>query len=235
MIPPPGIEEVSMITRKAITRMNILAIPKTILFNFRYFPFREALKFPVIVSHRVKLLTLGGEVEIQGEKKTGMVKIGFGNVPIFDASRSRGIWRVTGKVVFEGRAYIGHGSKIWVDDNGTLVLGDGFKATAETAIACIKSIRFGKDCLISWSTFFTDTDFHRMFDENGNVTNAPADVEIGDRVWVGYRALVFRGSHIPDDSVVGANSLVNSRFEEKSQLIAGSPAITVKKNIKWKV
>ena len=63
-----------------------------------------------------------------------MISIGYGEVGIFDMKRSRSIWQVYGEVVFKGKANIGHGSKISVDKNGTLELGNNFKTTAESAI-----------------------------------------------------------------------------------------------------
>jgi len=43
----------------------ILGISKTIYFNLKELPFSEAIKFPVIISNRVKLLSLNGCVRFE--------------------------------------------------------------------------------------------------------------------------------------------------------------------------
>ena len=55
--------------------MLVTDLPKTILFNFTYFPLKVAIKFPVFVSHRVFLLNLKGKVKL-GVVRTGVIRIG---------------------------------------------------------------------------------------------------------------------------------------------------------------
>ena len=62
----------------------IRSIPKTMYVNFKYFPFKDALKVPLLVSHRVYLKSLKGELIIEKKISFGIVKIGFGDISIFD-------------------------------------------------------------------------------------------------------------------------------------------------------
>lgn len=48
-------------------------------------------------------------------------------------------------------------------------------------------------------------------------------VVIGDRVWIGYRAIVLPGVSIGDGAVVGAGSVV-TRDVQPFQIVAGNPA-----------
>lgn len=48
-------------------------------------------------------------------------------------------------MVIRGRAYIGQSTKIYVQKNATLELGDDFKISAATSIMCCKSITFGNN------------------------------------------------------------------------------------------
>ena len=66
----------------------IRSIPKTLRFNFHYFPFKTALKLPVVVSHRTYLRELHGKVELPEKVETAMIKIGFGDVGHYDRKRS---------------------------------------------------------------------------------------------------------------------------------------------------
>src|SRR5512140_3718511 len=130
-----------------------LGLPNTLIFNFRYFPFFDALKLPVLVSHRVWLMDLSGTCKL-GVVRTGVVKIGFGEVGIFDRCNSRTIWQVPGHVEFAGKAAIGHGSKISVV--GKLNVGNGLIITAESAIVAHRLVVIGEDVLISWDVLIMD-------------------------------------------------------------------------------
>lgn len=118
--------------------LYVLGLPKTIYFNLKYFPLREAIWLPVFVSHRVLLKLCAGEVRILAPIHTRMIQIGFGDVGIFDAKYSRSIWEVNGFVEFQGVARLGHGTKISVGENASLVLGKEVGITAETSIVCMK-------------------------------------------------------------------------------------------------
>ena len=214
--------------------LALRGLPRTLLFNFRYFRFADALRLPVWISHHVWLKRLDGEVvlDVSPERmRSGIVRIGFNDVGLFDRRYSRAIWEVSGKVVFRGAALIGHGAKITV--TGTLELGDDFTITAEAAIVCRKHIRFGEGCLLSWDVLVMDTDFHRVLDPTGNRINEDAEVRIGDRVWIGCRALVLKGVRVEDGCVIAANSTVTRCISGRHKLIAGSPASVTRDDIRW--
>ncbi len=211
--------------------LYILAVPKTILFNFYYFPFLTAIRFPVLVSHRVWLMKMGGEVKLSS-KRTTHIKIGFGNVGIFDQHRSRTIWKVTGTVEFRGKAAIGHGSKIAV--TGRLVLGKKLHITAESSIVVATEVSIGDNVIISWDSLIMDTDFHDIMGEDGELLNAPEPISIADNVWIGCRTLILKGTVIPKGSVVAAASTVTKPIAQENVIIGGSPARIIKEHISWK-
>lgn len=128
--------------------LNLLSY-KIIYFNFRYLPYKQAIKFPFFISKKVYFKDLRGKIKLEGPISTGMIKIGFGDVGIFDDKRSRSIWEVSGNIIFRGSAQIGHGSKISVAENGTLILGNNFTITAESSIVAHLNIEFGNNCLLS--------------------------------------------------------------------------------------
>lgn len=219
--------------RKILRRklLRLLGFPKTLLFNFWYLPWRDALKLPFTVSHRVWLMELSGRVSISGGVRPGMIEIGFGEVGLFDQHRSRTIWQVSGAVEFKGPAQIGHGSKISVA--GRLELGKNFKITAESSVVAAKEVVIGDDVLVSWDVLVMDTDFHRLLDAEGKRINPDAPVAIGDRVWVGCRALVLKGVSVADGVVIAAGSVVSRPITLENAVAAGSPALVLRENITW--
>lgn len=65
----------------------------TTRFNFRYFPFKDAIKFPVLISkNAIFKLKEGGRISFECPLRYGLVKIGYGKVNIFDEKFSRSIF-----------------------------------------------------------------------------------------------------------------------------------------------
>ena len=52
----------------------------TLKFNFHYFPFREAILLPVIISRNIRFIKLKGNVTIANPLRYGMIRIGYGEV-----------------------------------------------------------------------------------------------------------------------------------------------------------
>lgn len=214
-------------------RSLIIGFPKTLYFNLKYFRLRDALKLPVLISHRVLLSEVKGELSICEPISLGMIRIGFGDVGIFDKRRSRSVWKVSGKVTFKGRTRRGHGSKICA--SGELIFGENFNLTAESQIICNKKIAFGDGCLISWDVLVMDTDFHKIKDKNSLIINADEEVKIGDKVWVGCRSIILKGTHLGNNVVVAANSCVHGPVEGDNQIVGGNPVRIYKNDISWEL
>ncbi len=209
----------------------VRSIPKTLRFNFHYFPLTTALKFPVVVSHRTYLRELHGKVELPKKVKTAMVKIGFGDVGHYDRKRSRSIWQTSGTVTFGGKASIGHGSKLSV--RGHLMLGADFNMTAESTIVCAKEIRFGNDCLLSWDILVMDTDEHPLYNKENERINPDKAILVGDHVWIGCKCVLLKGAEVPSNSVLAAGTLLKSAFAGEQQVIGGNPPSILKRDVHW--
>ncbi len=212
---------------------NILcSIPKTLRFNFHYFPMKIAIKLPVFISKKTYIRELGGRVHLPENISTAMIRIGFGDVGHYDRKRNRGIWQVSGDIFFYGKTTIGHGSKLSI--RGELHLGENFNITAESTIICAEKIAFGKDCLVSWENLITDTDEHPIYNNECVKINTNKPIIIGNRVWIGCRCLILKGCEIPDECVVGAGSILCSKYSDKNAILVGNPAAVIKKDITWK-
>lgn len=96
-------------------------------------------------------------------------------------------------------------------------------------------IIIGKNVLISNDVLMRTSDGHALFNIGEDLPyNAPQDIIIGDNVWIGTRSVILKGSIIPNNSVIGACSLINSKFNKENTIIAGHPAKIIKQNITWK-
>lgn len=165
-----------------------------------------------------------------------MIRIGFHECATCnDSDTTRIIVDKGGKLLFEGTAHIGHGSKILVRRNAILELGDSFAISASSTINCYKHIKFGKHIQFSWDCLVMDNDTHSIIDENGCTTNPNKEIIVGDKVWIGCGCLILKGAIVPDHCVIGANSTVVGRNLESHTVIVGNPAKSIKKIFDFRI
>jgi galactoside O-acetyltransferase len=109
-----------------------------------------------------------------------------------------------------------------------------------STIVCATGITIGDDVLISWGCNIVDHDSHALLwkDRASDVrdwyagskdwSRVPcAPVVIGNRVWIGFNALVLKGVHIGDGAVVAAGSVV-TRDVPAHTLVGGNPARVIR-------
>lgn len=58
-------------------------------------------------------------------------------------------------------------------------------------------------------------------------------LKIGNHVWVGWHASIWKNVCIADDCIIGAYAVVTKSFSEPHCAIAGNPARVVRRNITW--
>lgn len=197
-----------------------------------YIFWRGGAKIPVLVSRNFKLACLEGSVTVENMKPVS-VMLGYHDIALFDRQRERGKWTNTGKVVFKGYDRIGHGCKIVVGDNGTLVFDENVSISAETEICCQEFIKFGKHNVISWDCIFMDTDLHKIYDAHSNKRmNKNEEIILEDDVWIGCRCTILKGAHISKGCIVGAGSRLSSNVGEANAVI-GDYGKILRKNIRW--
>lgn len=214
----------------------LLGLPKTLIFNFRYFSPSVAIRFPVIVSNNIRFQKLGGQILLEGEVKPAGIRLGFGNVPIFDKRSDRGVFSNKGTIIFKGRAKLGHGSKIVVAKGAQLALGNRFNMTANSALYCHHKMSFGDYNLLSWDVLVMDSDLHdiyRVDDIKNQAINKPAPVVTGESVWFGCRATVLKGTEIAKNTIIAANANLCGHYREENAIYGGNPAKVIKRHVRW--
>ena len=96
-----------------------------------------------------------------------------------------------------------------------------------------RAIRIGDGCLISNSVEMHTSDYHGIYDARGDRVNPDRDIVLGERVWVGMRALILKGSVLAEGCIVGAGAIVSGAFEEARCVLAGVPARVVRRDCRW--
>jgi acetyltransferase-like isoleucine patch superfamily enzyme len=74
---------------------------------------------------------------------------------------------------------------------------------------------------------------HLIFDSDGKYLDVSEGVLIGKHCWVGEQVYVTKNVSLPDNSIVGARSVVTKRFSKTQCAIAGNPAKVVRENVVW--
>lgn len=171
---------------------------------------------------------------LKGAVKPFMIRIGFHECCECNPS-DKTVLKVDGKLVFNGDAHIGKGSKIIVYRGGVLELGQNFAISASSVISCRKHIKFGRDIQFSWDCLVMDSDTHTILDTEGNRINPDKDIVFGDKVWIGNGCMILKGAHVPNTCVIGARSIVAGNKFEDHTIIVGNPAKSVKRIGNFKI
>ncbi len=118
-------------------------------------------------------------------------------------------------------------------ENKQISIGKNFKSNGILMYAVDADIKIGDDFMTGGDVSIRTTDWHKIFNEDGEQTNLPSDVKIGNRVWLAQGVTVLKGVEICDDSVVGINSVATKKYKKSNVVIAGAPAKIVKEGITW--
>lgn len=124
-----------------------------------------------------------------------------------------------------------------MEGGSKISVGSGLSAYRDVHIVAKngKNISIGDECMFAREIMIRNNDGHIILDrKTGELLNPPEDIVIGNNVWLGMRVLIFKGSVVPNGSVVGAGALVNKKFDEENILIAGVPAKKIRSDIEWR-
>lgn len=194
---------------------------KSIFFNFKYLPFSQAIKLPILL-YKPHFIKLKGNVEIQNDCiRFGMIKMGD---LINTCNPNNGIsFDIDGSLIFKGNAVFANDSYIMIRDNGTVLLGENLDANCK--IKCANSIEIGNNTVIAYETMIMDSDWHALTDVvTGKLLKKTSFVKIGNNNFISYRCIINRGTTTPDFCTVTACSTLNKKYDfEPYSLIGGNP------------
>lgn len=113
---------------------------------------------------------------------------------------------------------LGHGAT----SNGTSIVieGDG------------RSVVIGEDAMLAARTSLRTSDLHAITGAGGSWLNPPADVVVGDHVWIGEDAAVQKGVTIGAGAILGARALATRDIPARA-LALGLPARVIREDIEW--
>lgn len=214
-----------MLNKKLLKRFlkdYLTSIFAILIFNFKYLPFRQAVRLPVWINLRNWSRFRGKVVIDSPEIHTGMILLGGRH----NFHHKKGIfYQNDGTLIFKGKCLIGNGSVVNVRCNGRLEFGNNFGASC-SSFFCLKEMTFGNECAVGCDCHFLDSNFHLIKNlATGEQIKASSPVRIGNNNWFGYQSLVMKGTVTPANCIISARSLLNKAYSvPENSILAGSPA-----------
>lgn len=141
------------------------------------------------------------------------------------------------KIVFEENCMVGEECSFWMEgENITIVIGANTTFTYGVHMCAQEndaSIVVGKDCMFSNNIILRTSDSHPMYDlHTGKRINSPANVSIGDHVWIAPNTKIMKGAVVGDGTIIGSDTMV-SKSIPANVLAVGHPAKVVKTDVTW--
>lgn len=193
-----------------------------------------------VVRHRVlakRSIWVGSQTVVDGADRItvspgGALRVGLGSFGL-TSEHDTSVIRVRENASFhcDGVVSLQRGVRIVVD-SGRLTIGHETNVNGlGTKILVADAITIGAGCTFSWDVQLLDNDFHAMT-VGGAQQPSAAPIVIGDRVWVGTRAIVLKGVTIGDGAIVAAGAIVTKDVPPNA-VVAGIPAKVVGSADSW--
>lgn len=193
---------------------------KTILYNWLWFGREGIRKRPIWIYNDVQILTMG-EVVIEGEMHSGMIKIGVWK----PKANSKTRWINNSKVIFHGDTIIRGGFTL---ENGGLVeIGKNVLLSESSRIMCERQVSLGDNVSFGFESIIMDTDYHYVLDvRDMTVKDNRKAINIGADSWIAGYCKIMKGTILPPCSIVASSSMVNADYSKEPQytVFAGTPA-----------
>lgn len=122
------------------------------------------------------------------------------------------------------------GCYVRVIGGGSLHIKGGGFINENVQITCGDKIEIGDGCFIGRDVIIRSYDAHQILKEGYQVS---APIKIGNKVWIGQRAIILKGVTIGDGAIIAAGSVVTKDVPSHS-IVAGVPARVIEQDVEWK-
>lgn len=216
-----------------MVNMFIVNLIKSLYFNFRYLPVRQAVYMPVWITtnFRVKGLKRGQLILEQPYRKS----VFLGDCGSSGLQEFRGglFFAKGSKLILHGSTVIAQGSVMRMDERGIIELGKDFYCNKNCFLRSSTKISFGEGCLLGWNVQINTSDGHAIFhDCDEKVSDKP--IVLGNHVWLTSNTIITKGVTIADGTIVAQGAVVTKEFCEPNCLVGGVSAKILSRNVTWK-
>ena len=203
----------------------------SVYFNFKYLPFKQAIKLPIL-TYKPHFHRLKGKIIIDSHNVyTGMIRLGIFASAMYNNTGFS--IKHEGTIVFKGRCRIGNDTNIVCGKQGRIVFGEDFRASAGVKILSQCGITFGKETSLGWGTLVMDTNSHMLYDiEKKKFKKAFGKINIGSNNWFGTQCMIMPSVETPERCIFGARTIVTRGGQYESYCVhGGNPVRVLTRNV----
>lgn len=207
---------------------------KTIAFNFKMFPFKVAIKLPVLISAKVHYnLSRKGSIEFEKDAlKFGSLRFGFCD---WQYSYQRPTFlKIQGRLIIKGSGFhtFANDLTLEIGEKATCIKGNNFSASHNNRIRILESLIVGDNNMWSFDNVVMDNDAYHIFNTKGEFCNPNIGIVIGNDVWMGCRTIILKGAEVPNGTIIATSSIVNKKYIDNNTIITSYGKV-LKNNVTW--
>lgn len=119
--------------------------------------------------------------------------------------------------------------------NCIIEIEDGVKNTGAGKMSCQELgtvITIGENSLLAKGVSMLTSDGHDIYNKHGERINPPRNIIVEPHCWIGQDAMLLKGAHIGQGSIVGARAVVTGAIPPQA-IAAGHPAHIIKTDVSW--
>ncbi len=218
-----------------VSELGLRGLIKTIWFNCRYLPLREAFYLPFFIAGKVQVRNCHrGFCEFRGKPYFGMFR--FGIQKSLNSWYKPSMLNIMGKIVLSEKAWcrFDSGLSLLVYKDAELEIDGLFYVGHDSSMEISKKLKIGDDNMWSFYNIVIDSDGHPIYDSAGNRLNPPKEIVFGDHVWMGCRCTVMKGSVVPSGSIIASDTLLTGGLEQRDSIYSDvREKRIIRSGIKW--
>lgn len=206
---------------------------KSAYINLNLLPIKEAVKFPIIVTGKIKIRSLKGRVKIKCKVRFGLINIGH-DVDYMPISLLPTQLLINGTLIIAGDIILNQGANLVVWPDATMSLGDDVMICGGVTLKASNKITIGNHVMISSGCFIMDSSMHCIYNTDDLSVSSPfGEITIGNNVWLNMYTDVIKNGQIPNGCITTRYALINKSTDicKENCLIAGQPAKVIKERI----
>lgn len=118
---------------------------------------------------------------------------------------------------------------------GIVTVGKRFSSNSGLIISSENAISIGDDCAIGWNVSLIDGDGHKVYRDELHRSNCAKEITIGNHVWICAESTCLKGVIIPDNCVVGYNTLLKKPIQGTNNLCFEKVELSKREIFSWEV
>lgn len=198
--------------------LNIINLLRSIYFNFRYLPFKQAINLPVWITtnFRVHGLKRGQLILCQSNRRS--VVFGCWGSPGLQQMKGGLLFSKGSCLILRGHTVVSQGSVFRMDSGASIDLGRDFYCNKNCFFRASRDIVFGNDCLVGWNVQINTSDGHTILHD---AKRRPSDlsITIGNHVWITSNTIITKGVSIADGCIIAQGAVVAKSINERNALV----------------